>query len=200
MRWLVGLLFALGACSGGALTAKAPPLDIHYFTLDHTTPRAEHPPIKAWIRVAPIRTSSSLRSRIAKRIGTNELEFYEDQRWADAPDVYVRFALERSLVGHGIGQTEDRDALQLEVEIIAFEETASPQGGRVSLRYRLFDRHTAIVDRIVTIQKPSQVPMSSVVTAIGSALDAAVAEITAQVVDAIAAQPPAPRPRERATD
>jgi ABC-type uncharacterized transport system auxiliary subunit len=201
MKWLAGVLLALAACSGGALTAKAPPLDIHYFALDHTSQRRNPPATTAWIRVAPIRTSASLRSRIAKRVSTNELEFYEDQRWADAPDRYVRYALESSLLEHGIGETEDRDALELEVAIIVFEETAPPQqGGRVSLRYRLLDRDTVVLDRVVTIQKPSAVAMTSVVAAIGSALDAAVAEITDQVVAAAAARQPARRPRERSSD
>jgi cholesterol transport system auxiliary component len=200
LRWLFPLLL-----SGCALTSKAPPLDIHYYSpapegarddgaaSRQPSSHASAPPI---IELGRITSSGSLRARIAHRESAVELGLYETRRWTDDPDVYVRRALEHHLFDRGaFGHAVDGRHPMLDLEVIAFEEARTARGrgeraGRITLRYQLHDEHTVFADGIVDVERTATGDgFEAVVVAIRDALDEAADRLVAVVGRALAADP-----------
>ncbi len=175
------LLVMLAGC-GGALTKKAPPLDIRYYGIQSAPMEQSAEPSKTKIRLGRISAGAHLRSRIAYRASPVEIEFYETRRWTEPPEDFARRALERALVEQGVLVTGGT-ALQLEVELIAFEEVRGPKlGGRVVLRYMLIDNRTVIREGVIEAVRPANGDFNTLVVAIGKALDDASESVVSEVV------------------
>lgn len=191
MKWLA--LVAVATCAlqgaGCALTRKSAPVDVHYYspaiTADVQT-TAQGPP-RARVRLGRITTGSHLRYAIARRTSAVQLQLYELDRWTDTPDVYVKRSLEHALFeAKPIEQATSGGGIFLDVDVLAFEEVGSPPAGRVQLRYRLRDNESVLAADTVTIVRPSRsARLADVVVAIGSALDAATAQIAERVLVAL---------------
>lgn len=151
----------LGAC---ALTSKSEPWTTRYFTPesgaasatqgDETPePRAAQPHP---LRLGRIAASAHLRQPIAFRTGNSELGFYEDRRWTERPEVYLRRALEHALFEQRRAQRVVSGAAPtLEVELTAFEELrGKPQRARMTAIVSLHDQRVGQLTRTITIEQP----------------------------------------------
>src|SRR5690349_17384433 len=121
--WKRLLPTVLGAC---ALTSKAPPLEVHYYTPKLSLAEPAGPLSRTKVRIGRVSASSQLRSRIAYRTSPTEFALYEERRWAESPDTYVRRALQQKLAARGALVTGGQ-SLVLDVEIVAFEERRTPR-------------------------------------------------------------------------
>ncbi|WP_437963719.1 ABC-type transport auxiliary lipoprotein family protein [Sorangium sp. So ce260] len=159
MRIAKTLWFALLlSVPGCALTSKAEPLSVRYFT-----PRWEEPPRASErgsadgprLRLGRISSSSHLRNRIVYRSSDVEVAMYEDRRWTEKPEEYVRRALARALF-------EERPLVQavsgggpaLDVELLAFDEVHRRGGraARVTLHYAVQDDRTVLDTQSMTAE------------------------------------------------
>ena len=172
----------LAAVTGCALTSKSPPLDVRYYTLE-TAPVARSADVsRVKIRLGKVSASSHLRSRIAYRASSIEIELYETKRWAEPPQTLVRRALERQLAARSALVTGGK-AMELEVEVVAFEERGAPPTAHVRLRYVMIDDRRVVVDGIIDVERPSSGDFASFVDALGNALDEASAKLVDEVID-----------------
>lgn len=175
--------------AGCALTGKATPLEIRYFSPESTAPsetRTLEAPV-ASVRLGRVTQSSNLQYKIVHRDSNVELEPYDTLRWMERPDAYVRRALSRALFEvRPLEQAVSGRAPILDVEVIAFEEVryAGRRAGRVRLRYQLAGDRTVLDSGVVTIERPASGPqIERVVIAIGNAMEAATSEVANRVAN-----------------
>ena len=195
MRALILLAIALGpglGSMGCALTSRGETLDIRWFSPEPAIPRltsgaspAERPEAGLALELGRVRSGLHLRDKIAYRDSSFELGYYEDRRWTERPEVFVRRDLARTLFEErGLERAFGGPVRVLDVEVLAFEEIRGPApAARVSLRMVLHDHRRAVLERTITVDRPvtgADRSAASVVQAMALALDEAVE----QVVDA----------------
>jgi cholesterol transport system auxiliary component len=156
-----------GACLGGcALSSKGEALTPRYFSpalldVSSTGAAAESSPTPAAptapeLRIGRIEPAAHLQERIAYRLGPSELAYYDDRRWTEPPEQFVRRALESELferrafrrVVAGVAPT-------LDVEVLSFEELrqGAPRA-RLALLVTLRDERHALLERTVVVEAP----------------------------------------------
>lgn len=188
---ILGLLLALS--SGCALTSKADALAIRWYTPENTTPRLTAADgstgmIKdnaLQVQLGRVTSGINLREKIAYRDSTYEQSFYEDKRWTERPEIFVRRELERTMFEeHGFKRALAAQAPALEIEVVAFEEVLGPgpHVARVQLRAVVHDGRDSLLEKTVTVERPvapDAKGFAGVAQAMAIALDAAAEEITA---------------------
>lgn len=202
----VGAVLSMAAASAGcALTSKADVVNIRYYSPEvvkpkltgadassGTAPAGSAPNHALEVRLGRISSGSNLRERIAYRDAAYELGYYEDSRWTERPETFVRRELGRTLYeGHGLRRVFGGAAATLDVEVIAFDDLRLSTGraARVQLKVILSDdagvmyEETLTVDRPVTVDKPK---IEDVVAAMAGALDTAAEQVTTKVEQALA--------------
>lgn len=193
-------LLATLVLAGCALTSRSPPRELRYFTPEAPAQAHAPLPIRAQLRMGRVTASANLRYAIVHRESSVEVEPYETLRWTELPDLYVRRALERALFDERpISEVVSGEAPTLEVEVVAFEETAhgARHWGRVALRYELRDDRAVIARGTVSAERPADSPaIEPVVAAIRSAMVAATAELADRIEHALLDRA-APAPDER---
>src|SRR5262249_20166848 len=138
--------------AGCALSSKATPLELHYFSAESPVaaaaqPRAPAPAAAPQLRLGQGTAADYPRYRMVHRDSAQSVEPYETMRWTEPPGEYVRRALIRALFDTGaLVQVVTGAAPTLDVEITAFEEVARPGGhaGRVQLSYQLHDERIVL--------------------------------------------------------
>ncbi len=156
-----GLIGALVlTVSGCALLNKAEPLDVTYFE-PAASPRSSAPPSATAhtteLRLDRVSSAEHLESRIAYREDAVQIGFYEEQRWAERPEAYLRRALARSLfVDRPLAQAVSGARPALEAELLAFEEVRTKDGrrARVSVQLLLHDGPRVLASDVVTVERP----------------------------------------------
>lgn len=180
--------------SGCALTNKSDPITPRFFTPDVASvqltsagadaavnPAGNRPPL----RLGRVIAGAHLREKIAYRTTAHEVGYYEERRWTERPDVFVKRALERRLFESGAFEhVVSGEAPTLEVEVLAFGEVRGDQPhAEVKLRVMLHD------DRVVRYEETVAVDRNYDATAKGKnaeALAGAVATALATATDRIA--------------
>ena len=184
--------------SGCALTSKGDALAIRYYTPENAKPTLTSstastalPANAPQIELGRINSGINLREKIAFRDSTFEQGYYDDKRWTERPEVYVRRELERTLFEeHGFRRSLANQAPALEVEVVSFEEVLGPNGthnARIQLKIVIHDDRDSLLEKTITAERPVDKNASGfagVVQAMAQALDAA-AEETAADVDRI---------------
>jgi cholesterol transport system auxiliary component len=169
--------------SGCALTSKSDVLAVRWFTPETIKPRltsaAPETANGPRIELGRVTSGPNLRERIAYRDDAREVGWYDDRRWTERPDTYVRRQLARTLYEeHGFVRTLAGQAPVLEVEVISFEEVKKPHGARIQLRIVIHDEASALFERTITVEKPAAGPgFEGVVHAMSQALDEASEEV-----------------------
>ena len=191
----VGMLAALPGC---ALLSKTAPLDARYFSPDVETP-PPGPQNQATgaprLRLGQVQSGGHLRERMVYRSSDEEVGYYDDRRWTERPEAYLRRALSRSLFEvHGITRVVSGAAPTLDAELVAFEEIKSDQHKvRVQVVMRLDDATMGSTQRTITVERDvagtDDEDPQPVVQALSRALADAVAQISDEVVDGLAKQP-----------
>jgi uncharacterized lipoprotein YmbA len=193
MRWSVYAVALLAFwLKGCALTSKSEALSPRYFSPDVGQ---SSPGVRAQarsrleLRLGQIGAASHLEERIAYRLSEAELGYYDDRRWTEPPEEYLRRALGRELFdGRGLRRIVSGDAPTLDVELVNFDELRyGPSRARVALRFSLHDERSVLVEQVVTIEQPiaggdaKEAPVR-VAVAMSNALSQAVAKIADAIV------------------
>ena len=189
MRRRDGLLVGLLVLGGCLLRTPDPP---RFFrpgsaALEAAAEDQADPPATGGIaiRLRGVRSEPFLRERIVWRLSEVEYGLYEQRRWIDLPAHYVEQALGRRLrETPGLRLTNDPQAVALHVDVLAFDDVLAPtHEANVTLAVTLDDRARGrllmrTLDARAGIENDDPASMA---TAMGQALDDAVA----QVADAV---------------
>jgi len=188
---LTTMLVAATLATGCALTRKAPPRELQYFSpeLSMQAPSAAPGPATTVpLRLGRVDRTDVLGHRIVRRTSAVELALYESRRWTENPDAYVRRALLQALFDERpFAATLARSAPTLDIEVLAFEEVLTPRhAGRVQLRYVLHDHRTVLASG----QLVAEVPVTgdgfdAVVLAIAAANRDVAARVAQRVVQTL---------------
>ncbi|HEY8073906.1 MAG TPA: ABC-type transport auxiliary lipoprotein family protein [Labilithrix sp.] len=179
------LLFAL-ALSGCALTQKGEALDVRYFTPEHVRPTLTSAATESahGLRLGRVSSGMHLRERIAYRDGPYEIGYYDDRRWTERPEVYVRRRLARVLFEER-GFTRSDRAPNLDVEVIAFEEVRmrDEHAARIVVRAVLTGDDGVLFEDTITAEErvARGASIEEVVAATARALDTIGDEIAKRV-------------------
>jgi cholesterol transport system auxiliary component len=159
--WLLAIACSLlSAC---ALLSKAEPLVPRYFTPEDTSGIHEGkatvlPPglEPRKLRLGSVRAGSQLRERIVFRNSSHELGYYEDRRWTERPEAYLRRALARTLFEQrGLVRVVSGPAPTLDIELVAFEEVRGPEHeARAQAIITLDDDRVGSFQQTVTVEQP----------------------------------------------
>jgi cholesterol transport system auxiliary component len=202
-RWLVVVVSSMPfAC---ALLSKAEPLQPRYFSPEDnalasgraTDARAVGSPGMR-LRLGRISAGPQLRERIVYRASEHELGYYEDRRWTERPDAYLRRALARTLFEErGLLRVVSGSAPTLEAELVAFEELRVPAHKvRMQVMIALDVGQTGSLDETITLEQ--DVPSvggdqsAAVAAAFATALHLGVEQVADRVIAKLAALPQAP--------
>lgn len=190
--WL-GAVVALGFSSGCALTSKANALYPRFFSPETVAEQVALPlPAPAGpalaLRLGQVEAASHVEERFAYRLDASELSYYEDRRWTEPPERYLRRALERELFQQrGVRRTVSGPGTTLDVELTAFEELRSaPARVRLELSFSLHDDRQSQLERRVVVERPlpphvQAASARDVTAALSRALAIAVLDISDQV-------------------
>lgn len=203
-------LLLAGCLNLGRLTGPAATLHVRTFTpeVPQGAPGLVDPPERETgtptLKLLPVQSGAALRKRILHRVSPTEVDAYEDKRWTENPEEYLRRSLAHALFSeHPVVETVSGESPTLAVELVAFEElgTGTCRRGRVQLLYRLEEHGAVRTSGVVTIERPAKKDdIEDVVLAIGQAMDAASARLASVVAETLVpgagGAPAAPEPEE----
>ena len=144
--------------SGCAFFGKSEPLSPRYYDPESEVKEGiTSPPAlgKPSLRLGHVVGGSHLRERIAYHVSERELGFYDELRWTERPEEYLRRALARGLFEQraitslvtGVGPS-------LDVELLDFSELLTPRHGvRVRARAVLVDQRTVRFEHTFTVEE-----------------------------------------------
>jgi cholesterol transport system auxiliary component len=195
----LGFALVLGGC---ALTSKGDALSPRFFSPEPESnggelPEPAGPPLE--LRLGQVEAASYLEERISYRVRPSELAYYEDRRWTEAPEHYLRRALAHELferrhlrrIISGRGAT-------LDVELTAFEELRGPPAKvRLALSYTVHEDGQSSLEHSLVVERPlsatdEQDPARQVAAALALALTDAVAKVSEEVTRKLRAPTPEP--------
>jgi len=202
---LAALLLAAPLAGGCALFGRSDPVVARYFTIDPqpAAPQSAHPELR--LRLGHVEGWSHLRERLVARDADGELVFYDDWRWTERPETYLRRALARALFEErGVVPVVAGSALALDVELTSFEELQKPAHViRVQAHLVVRDDRIGLVEESFTFDQPvscaeaDQPPSSecakrpaALVDAYTQGLNRSAEQIADHVVAKLAALPP----------
>jgi cholesterol transport system auxiliary component len=186
---LVAVVLAAGGC---ALFSKSDIVQVRYFSPEPTTTgQARSPRAKAAthcgriaLRLGRISAPEHLEERFVYRSSPHEFGYYDERRWTEEPEEYLRRALARELFEvRGIERVVSGAAPTLEVELTAFEEVRGPTPkARVGLTFVLHDEKSVQVERSLIVDRSVAArDARGFVLALSSALAAAIDAVSDEV-------------------
>jgi ABC-type uncharacterized transport system auxiliary subunit len=175
--------------AGCALLSKSDVVNIRYFSPEVVKPRLGAPAQSdaVVVRLGRVSSGPNLRERIAYRDAAYELGYYDDWRWTERPETFVRRALGRALFeAHGFRRVLGGSAPTLEVEVISFDDLRLPTGraARVQLKVILFEDAGVVFEDTITVDRPvtaNDPKIEDVVAAIAVALDIVSEQVAVRV-------------------
>jgi cholesterol transport system auxiliary component len=206
-------LFALlvwGPLSGCALLSKSAPITPRYFTPELSRGAGEAasaPKTDQKLRIGNIKAGPHLRERMAYRTSEQEVAYYNERRWTERPEAYLRRALSRALFEeYGFVRAISGASPTLDAELVAFEEIQTGEHAvRVEVVINLYDMAGGHMQRTVVSQKTVEGKKDepeAVVRALAEALHAVISEIaetiSKQLAESATAAETKPEERSRA--
>jgi cholesterol transport system auxiliary component len=195
----LGAALVLGAC---ALTSKGDALSSRFFSPEpepnaSSAPEPAGPPLE--LRLGQVEAASYLEERISYRVRPSELAYYEDRRWTEAPEHYLRRALAHELFERRhLRRIVSGRAATLDVELTAFEELRGPPAKvRLALSYTVHQDGQSSLERSLVVERPlaqtnEQDPARQVAAALAVALADAVSQVSEEVTRTLRAPEPEP--------
>jgi cholesterol transport system auxiliary component len=185
--WAIQRLASAGAALltvSCALLTKDAPIVPRYFSPDSYAPSqdVQAPPTTSQeLRLGRVNASAYIRDQLVHRDSLHEVGSYEEIRWTEKPESYVRHALEQAIFARrGVHQVVSGGAMTLEVDVVAFEEVRGPPHvGRIRLDYKILDDRLVRAARSVVIERPIA-PASG-----AAAADAMVSALAVALNDAV---------------
>jgi ABC-type uncharacterized transport system auxiliary subunit len=204
-RMSTALFLAISASSiaGCALTSKSDPTLLRYYSVDAPR-RREHPPGSPaagspplQLRLGRVNAASYIRDRIAFRDSNVEVGYYDDLRWTEKPEAYVRRDLARAIFDdEGVQEIIGGVGPTLDVDVDSFEELREPKDAAVvQLSWQLRDDTVVLLRRTVKVQRPleespkDKPSQRALAMALSAALDDAIDQIVKTVVPKLAVTP-----------
>lgn len=195
-------LALLEESSGCALTGKSDVVAIRYFTPEHAKPRLTAAALEADgnrasrpLLLGTVTAGANLRDRIAYRNAAHEVGYYEDLRWTERPEAYVRRELGRTLFEErGFERSTAGNTPELDVEVLGFDELRLPQGvrvARVELKVLLWKGPDVLFEQTFTVDRPvagREPRIEDFVTSMAAALDDAAEQVATRVATALDAR------------
>jgi cholesterol transport system auxiliary component len=192
MKRVLCVAVLCGLLSACALLSKAEPLVPRYFTPENgagsATAAAAGGETRR-LRLGTVDSGSQLRERMMYRSASHELGYYEDRRWSERPEAYLRRGLVRVLFEErGLFQVSSGAAPTLDAELVAFEVLPSAQPKvRVQVVIALDDALSGKLSRTITVERAVQSRGGSddadaEVEALGSALQLCLTQVAEVVV------------------
>jgi cholesterol transport system auxiliary component len=182
---VIGLVLATGGC---ALTSKADPATIRFYSPEGVSQRARPRPEAAKesgpaLRLGRVAAVQHLEDKIVFRSSEHEVGFYDEHRWTEEPAEYLERALSRELFeARGLSRVVSGQAPTLQIELVAFEEIRLPRHvARVRLILVLHDERQVGFQETLTFERPLR---SGEKGALAQALSGAMAD----AVDAVASR------------
>lgn len=157
--WFYGavvVVIVVALQSSCALTGKADALSPRYFSPEQVARREKVPnPQHLELELGLVSSASHLDERVAYRLSSAEVGFYDDRRWTEIPEAYLRRALERELFEQrGLQRILTGSAPTLDVELTAFEELrGKPTKARVSLSFSVHDDRRSLLERSINVER-----------------------------------------------
>ncbi|MDP9152265.1 MAG: PqiC family protein [Myxococcota bacterium] len=194
MRSWTGCCVAVALCvqSGCALTSKSEAVVSRYFTPESpVSPGDPIGPGGSELRLGRVNSASYIKDKIVFRESAYEVGYYEEKRWTEKPETYVRRALTRALFDRrGIRQIVYGAGSTLDVDVIAFEEVRlAAHVARIQLMYSLSDDRVVRLAGSVTVERPIAVAAGDAAAdAVVQALSVALADAVDIVADKTAAE------------
>lgn len=200
------VLLVVCALSGCAFFGKAEPLSPTFYSPEQRERQAQSVggSEQLALRIGRVTSSAHLRERIAYHSSPRALSFYEQRRWTERPEAYLRRAVSSALFEQaGLAHVVSGPAPTLELELLEFAEVREPaHGGRVRLRAMLSDGRTAWFERTFEAEQRAQGDgddFTPVVDALAAALEQCVRELSQTTISALQARaataaPAAPAP------
>jgi cholesterol transport system auxiliary component len=199
LRGTLVLLVALQN-AGCALLSKSERMTPRYFSPSSELARAGSPknaPRAALeLRLGAIDSAAHLEERIAYRLSDSELGYYDDRRWTEPPEEYLRRALGHELFEtRGLSRVVAGAAPTLDVELVSFEQIrhGTPRA-RVALRFSLRDDRRALLERALVVEQSlsgeaAESDAEPLALALSSALSQAVTQLADLTVERLEAAP-----------
>jgi cholesterol transport system auxiliary component len=193
---------------GCAFFTKSDPVILRYFTPESIDPRAEargaasgvasgvaSPQTSLELRLGRINAASYLKDRIAFRDRSYEIGYYEELRWTEKPEAYLRRSLARGLFEEqGIHRIVSGPGTTLDVDLDAFEELRSPRHvARMQVTWSLRDDERVRFEETFVIERPMPPGPSdpgAIAAAMAQAFEASVARVVAGVTAALSRATP----------
>jgi cholesterol transport system auxiliary component len=192
MRFALTLpVLAFTMTCGCALTSRGKASEWSWFTPERVRPHLTSAPLGAGpaVRIRRVTSGTDLGRRIVFGDGAYEVGYYEQRRWTEGPDLYVRRALERTLCQEqGFRCDLDGSAATLDIEVLKFQEvkTARSHAALVSLRVVLSNDRVLLDDTVQVDDRVLGSSFDEVVAAMARALDGASDEVARRVSAALA--------------
>jgi cholesterol transport system auxiliary component len=197
----VALAAALAASAlGCAFFTKSKPVMLRYFTPETAAVRPQPAGVAMSmrtggldLRLGRVNAASYLKDRIAFRDEGFEIGYYEELRWTEKPESYLRRALGRALFEEqGVRQIISGAGTTLDVDLDAFEEARSPaHAARIQITWALRDDERVQLQETFAIERPiaSAAPggPEEIAAAMAGAVDESVRHVVARVMIALAA-------------
>ncbi len=199
LSFSVACVLFCGIQTACALTSKADALSPRYFSPEQTAKPTSAPASgQLELRLGQVASASHLDERISYRLNGSEVGFYDDRRWTEMPEAYLRRALERELFEQrGVQRIVTGAAPTLDVELTAFEELrGQPTRARVTLTFSLRDERRSLLEKSLSLEREVTVqaggdPAQSLAAALSAVLAEAVASVGSQVTAELnSAKPP----------
>jgi cholesterol transport system auxiliary component len=194
------LMLLVATTAGCALTSKGDPMMPRYFSPDESRGRAQVAAAKAGapeidahpaeLRLGRITAASYLGERIVFRDSNYELGYYEERRWTERPESYLRRAVARALFeDRGLRRVVSGASPTLDIELSELAELRSPPLVRVRATYVLYDERLVRRQATLTVERPipsAASPSQSAETAARAMADA-FGDAINQMADRVAA-------------
>mgnify|MGYP000125221907 CR=1 FL=1 len=194
--WIGVLVAVFSLQSGCALTSKADALSPRYFSPEQAT--RQGPPVAMGsleLRLGQVTSATHIDERISYRLSGSEVGFYDDRRWTELPEAYLRRALEHELFEQrGLQRIVTGAGPSLDVELTAFEELrGKPTRARVTLTFSLRDERRSLLEKSLRLEREVTAqagadPEQSLAATLSAALADAVASVGTQVVSLLQSQ------------
>jgi cholesterol transport system auxiliary component len=172
---------------GCAILGKSTPVVPRYFTAEYARDGAvagKRPDLR--VRLGRVEAGTHLRERMAGRRSARELYFYEERRWSELPEVYLRRALASALYEErGLGETESAHALTLDVELLAFEEIDQPHEARLQALLVLREGERTLSQETITVEQPVAGGSSDEARAVAEALSLSLQRGVKRIADRV---------------
>ncbi len=205
MRGLPCVVALLLVVQGCALFSKGEIVETRFFSPVVAGGDREAPPPREGrgeplrLRIGRFASGDHLRERIVFRSSHYEIGEYEDSRWTEVPEEYVRRALARALFERGsLTQAVGGAAPSLDIEVLSFEEVrrGTARSDRVEIAYALRDDRIVLAARTIAVEKAAAAgedPMATMVAAMSEALEEVAVEVAGEVTAALE-KVPTPEP------